>query len=133
MYGQRKPIAQRRPLFTPQITPDATAPLQRSPKPRIGLELDLSTTPNITEGETSELETDIETEIDEHYSPSASIHGNDDPSIGPVKRQRSPATLTQHDLMNMYFRKDTLIIRNVDLLRFVTLSSCSHSQRHSQF
>lgn len=30
------------------------------------------------------------------------------------------STLSQHDLMNMYFRKDTILFRNLDLLRYVS-------------
>ncbi|KAF8510469.1 phosphatidylethanolamine N-methyltransferase [Hysterangium stoloniferum] len=118
MYGQRKPIAQRTPLFAPQMARSATPPGARPRKPRAVLDMDISTTPTVTEGETSEPETDLETEMDEVYGPSTSVQQrNDSPSRAPpVKRPRAP-TLTQHDLMNMYFRKDTLIIRNIDPFR----------------
>jgi phosphatidylethanolamine N-methyltransferase len=82
-------------------------------------------TPAPTEGETAtetepetERETDVETDTPRSQltpspvgQPSRSQH-HDGNSLAP------PAS--QHDLMNSYFRKDTLFISNIDLLRYGT-------------
>lgn len=80
-------------------------------------------TPASTEGDTAteteletERETDLEADIPSH-SQSAALpieqpahceHRGEDAPLLPA---------SQHDLMNSYFRKDTLVISNVDLLR----------------
>ena len=119
MYGQRKPIALRTPLTTPPSTSPTlrtTSPgLSRSRSLPTAQELDLST-PAATEGETTETETELETELDESYSssrPSSEIV-----TTGAMKPRSRIQSLTQHDLINQYFRKDVIILRNVDLLRW---------------
>jgi phosphatidylethanolamine N-methyltransferase len=113
MYGQRKPIAQRIPLIplAPTTRTMFSGPLRLRPLTS-QLYVESSSTPAATEGETTETETELETELDDSYMSSgsnlASVHEN---------RTRSHA-LTQHDLMNFFFRKDVIILRNVDLLRY---------------
>ncbi|KAG6834035.1 phosphatidylethanolamine N-methyltransferase [Arthromyces matolae] len=90
-------------------------------------------TPNVTEGETA-TETELETEVDEEtvmtptphlinakppsskHQPKASVSsvssaGGD----GPTSNRKKPAS--QHDLLNKYFRHDTIVLKNLDLLR----------------
>ena len=83
-------------------------------------------TPSVTDGYTAtesetEMETDLEfpaSTLERSVSPrrtasSSTIRGSD-----PIARERSKS-LSQHDLFNLYFRKDVIGFRNIDLLRFV--------------
>ena len=38
----------------------------------------------------------------------------EEPEVGTPQKSK---TLSQHDLLNKYFRRDALVLRNVDLLR----------------
>ena len=112
MYGQRKPIAQRTPLIIPQPTTRTTYLTYSRPR---SLDSPLyvdSPTPTVTEGETTETETELDTELDESYMLPPSDHAR----IAEA-RPRSHS-LTQHDLLNFFFRKDVIILRNIDLLRY---------------
>lgn len=90
-----------------------------------------ASTPAATEGETAteseELitETETETEADGTTPPAratkrfgrlspSSVSSKDSLQIGQKKRQ----TISQHDLFHRYFRKDTLLLHNIDLLRY---------------
>ena len=95
-------------------------------------------TPSATEGETA-TETDgpmTETETETEYESkakapkrkqlkrrSASSLGSAG-SMSESARARRPGSpiMTQHDLMNRYFRHDTIFLHNVDLFRCVSLS-----------
>lgn len=122
-YGQKKLLASRIPI------PDEST-LSRKPsrssqtihQRNISLASDIST-PSATEGETAteteEFDTETETETD-------CIEVTTPRSGSPVARFYSSATrssktrvLSQHDLLNMYFRKDVIMLRNFDFLRFV--------------
>lgn len=118
MYGQRKPIAQRTPLILkPSTTRPMSPPLSR-PRPLTAPLYSESPTPAATEGETTETETELETELEDSYIISNTLAGGNSASDAET-RPRSHS-LTQHDLMNFFFRKDVIILRNVDLLRYVS-------------
>jgi len=79
--------------------------------------------PAPTEGDTAteiELETERETDIETDITPRSrrtKLSVEQPPRI-PLPDGNSPITpASQHDLMNSYFRKDTLFISNIDLLR----------------
>lgn len=105
MYGQRKPIAQRTPLVPSNLSRSSSSPTR--PKSLSKTDPELST-PGATESGTSDSDTELETEVDESYAPS--------PKSQDVKSTRQPM-MTLHDLMNFYFRKDTLGLYNLDLFR----------------
>ncbi|KAJ3491905.1 hypothetical protein NLI96_g367 [Meripilus lineatus] len=128
-YGQRKLLAQRTPLFP---TSTSRKPGESSGKSSHSHSRHVSTasaatdasTPAATEGETStesELDTETETELEyeniRRRRPD-SMSSVSTPTIGSTasKRARSPQ-LSQHDLLHRYFRKDTILFHNVDLLR----------------
>lgn len=142
MYGQRKPIAQRTPLFPHGTRGKSTStplPVDGSPSDMV----DLLSTPATTEGETateSELETETETELEYENShprikslkkvqPTSGISSpssfNSGVSLG-ARKQSSRVLMSQHDLLNKYFRRDVVILRNVDLFRYVL----SYRRRH---
>ena len=85
-------------------------------------------TPATTEGETAtETELETETEMEEehtrvletskpkHQLPLASAATD---ALRYKKKQR----ISQHDLLNRYFRRDVVVFRNIDLLRYVRSS-----------
>lgn len=147
MYGQRKAIAKRTPLFpansrskvvlqessgasSSTVTPGTTTPLVEADL------ADILSTPAATEGETAtetELETETEIEEENHggevtagrkqskHQPqlstasSVSAHsGISNDSTAPRYRRKA---ISQHDLLNKYFRRDAVVLRNIDLLR----------------
>lgn len=83
-------------------------------------------TPAPTEGDTG-TETELETEKETDFETDVTTRSQ--PPSFPVEQlshseptdETSPAS--QHDLMNSYFRKDPLLMSNVDLLRYVTHAS----------
>lgn len=116
MYGQRKPIAQRTPLIPSNISRSsltASGPPTR-PRSRSETDPDLST-PGATEGETSDPDSELDTEVDEAYTPARSITSSKDKPGFPQPM------MTLHDLMNLYFRKDTLMLHNLDIFRYFRL------------
>jgi len=120
MYGQRKPIAQRTPLNIPPPTARTFSPTYSRPRPLVSPLYLYSPTPTATEGETTETETELDTEIDESYLPSKLPRGD----LATVMETRSRShSLTQHDLMNFFFHKDVIILRNIDLLRYAFIMS----------
>ncbi|TFK48223.1 hypothetical protein OE88DRAFT_1664673 [Heliocybe sulcata] len=129
-YGQKKFIAQRTPLK--RISSRRGTPSDSSSRPQsISSAGDLAelTTPSATEGETEteteELNTETETEFEANVTKKeimkkAELTSSSSTStVTPgLKRTRSlGAADTQHDLMNRYFKQDTIILRNIDLLR----------------
>ena len=88
---------------------------------------DLST-PAPTEGDTAtetELETERETDIEADAAPASQrteFRVERQPCNEPPDENAPPTPASQHDLMNSYFRKDTLLVSNIDLLR---CHSCS--------
>lgn len=144
MYGQRKAIAKRTPLFPSR---PKSAPLPSSSEtagsstitsavgtPPIEADLaDILSTPAVTEGETA-TETEFETEMEidddtpitdvinqklskhqQHHSIASSVSskGGIDASAPRHKKK----AMSQHDLLNKYFRRDAVVIRNIDFLR----------------
>lgn len=89
-------------------------------------EAELLPTPAPTEGETAtetELETERDTDLEIEITPrlQRATLPFERPSRSPLPDGNTHATpASQHDLMNSYFRKDTLFVSNVDLLRWVT-------------
>lgn len=115
MYGQRKPIAQRTPLIISPPTTRIISPTYSRPRPLSSSVYIDSLTPAATEGETTETETELDTEVDDSYI-SPKLSGGAHTGIAAT-RLRSHSS-TQHDLMNFFFRKDVIILRNIDLLRY---------------
>ncbi|KAG7087767.1 phosphatidylethanolamine N-methyltransferase [Marasmius oreades] len=121
-YIKPKAIAKRTPILLPDAKP-------ASPTDSVYL-----TTPSATEGETAtDSELDTETEIEDD---SISVETNDFPRKRKRKhRQNTSSTgssqtgsgqvtphkkaISQHDLLNKYFRRDTLILKNFDPFRAV--------------
>ncbi|CAL1698213.1 unnamed protein product [Somion occarium] len=126
-YGQRKLLALRTPMHPstgrkPEegtTTTPKTRPRQLSVVSCAGTDV---STPPVTEGETAsetdELETDTETELDcdVPQPPRRKSQPSTKSSNPAVQRPRSPA-LSMHDLFNTYFRKDAVLLHNIDLLR----------------
>ncbi|KZT68012.1 hypothetical protein DAEQUDRAFT_728277 [Daedalea quercina L-15889] len=134
-YGQKKLLAQRSPL----ASASASVSLSTSRKSRdspvshdrqvSASSVDLPT-PSATEGETA-TETDgpvTETETETEYesktrAPKRKLQRRSVSSLGSAgsseSRARRPGSplLSQHDLMNRYFRQDTIFLHNLDLLR----------------
>ncbi|KAF8064345.1 phosphatidylethanolamine N-methyltransferase [Lyophyllum atratum] len=138
MYGRRKAIAKRIPLV-PNARQRATASASNalastSTAPVIEADpAEILATPAATEGETAtETELETETEIEEElgvingsatkpskHQPTLSINSVlSSNGIGgnTTARHRKKAT-SQHDLLNKYFRRDAVVLRNIDLLR----------------
>ncbi|KAJ6492894.1 phospholipid methyltransferase-domain-containing protein [Mycena vitilis] len=127
MYGQRKAIAKR----TPMRPRASAAPSAAStPVPSIA-ESDeyTSSTPSATEGDTA-TETDIETGTETegeanvpsgrrrtrlgHQQKPSNASSFSLTEAGPPKKKKP---MSQHDLFNKYFRRDTVVFKNLDLLR----------------
>ncbi|CAK5271251.1 unnamed protein product [Mycena citricolor] len=113
LYGQRKPIAKRIPV-KPRESSAADVPL-------LDLDDDLIPTPSVTEGETAsetELETETEGEMEDDTATSRRPGHFHKPSIGStISFEDKPKAVSQHDLLTKYFRRDTIILKNFDLLR----------------
>lgn len=142
-YGQRKILAQRIPIM-PRHKKSASVD-ERPSSPASGLrhrghaptgsvssissfasdQSDLRT-PASTEGETAtetELETERETDLEmdaASRSQRTASPGSQRSCSDPPDENTLPSPASQHDLMNSYFRKDTLFVSNVDLLRYST-------------
>lgn len=82
-----------------------------------------SSTPAPTEGDTAtetEIETERETDVETDIIPRLQrpLLPVEQPSRNPLPDGNIPTVpASQHDLMNSYFRKDTLFMSNIDLLR----------------
>jgi phosphatidylethanolamine N-methyltransferase len=146
-YGQRKLLAQRKPLImaAPTLTPAAT------PVAHTRLVSDSSTslvdvsglrTPSSTDGDTGTesdlVETDTETESEVPVSQPLSTPKIKSAPLRPVsltppnasgssrtsKRHSRSPMLSQHDLMNRFFHKDVIALANFDALRYVCCFGC---------
>lgn len=117
-YGQRKLLAQRTPLFPARRTPggDVSGSHSRQESADSAISGDIPT-PAATDGETAtETELDTETETEVVSAPlSHSASPRKRLSKGS-KRVASPVP-SQHDLLVQYFRQDTILFHNIDLLR----------------
>ncbi|KAL4071616.1 phospholipid methyltransferase-domain-containing protein [Scleroderma yunnanense] len=123
MYGKRKPIAVRKPLF-PLSTSKARQQKSETDTSHEDSAHESSTTPAATEGETaSESELETETETDSIATPKGnSRHTLDGPFVHTSKRGLSKTSssrlqVSEHDLYNKYFRRDAVILHNIDLFR----------------
>ncbi|EMD30910.1 hypothetical protein CERSUDRAFT_145741 [Gelatoporia subvermispora B] len=133
-YGQRKLLARRSPLLRAVSMDEETSskPLSRK-NSQTSVASTSASTPAATEGEsateTDELMTETETETETEYESRSSSRkakwrsglglagvAGVDQSAGSSRRSRVPVS-SQHDLMNSYFRKDAILLKNVDLLR----------------
>lgn len=139
MYGQRKAIAKRIPLYLAK-TRSQQAPLantlgstDNTHHADADIEfVDPSSTPSATEGDTA-TETDIETETEMDGQNTISQGGNlakfrlskhqtqlsagNSVSMNSSSPSPRKKTTSQHDLLHKYFRRDTVVLKNVDLLR----------------
>ncbi|THH19165.1 hypothetical protein EW146_g1941 [Bondarzewia mesenterica] len=118
MYGQRKPLAERVPLRRKAARSNATTPEPRCRIRSLSDAVDVLSTPSITDGETG---TETENETETEYDNSAKVLGTGTPSnisAVPVNmKQRSGSPTSQHDLLNRYFRQDTIFLHNLDIFR----------------
>ena len=119
MYGKRKPIAVRKPLFPldtnkayQQKDPSETAaPHEDNPH---------ESTPTATEGETaSESELETETETDAQATPKGQPRHVTAAMHGIPRRSSSRPRVSEHDLYHKYFRRDAVLLHNIDLFRYV--------------
>lgn len=139
-YGQRKILAQRIPVMprhkkTESVDGQSVSPAsggRNRGHVSTGSTSSMSSftsdqgnlsTPAPTEGDTAtetELETERETDVE------VEITSRSRQTTPPIERafydqsthENTPTTpASQHDLMNSYFRKDTLLMSNIDLLR----------------
>ncbi|KAK7448497.1 phosphatidylethanolamine N-methyltransferase [Stygiomarasmius scandens] len=130
MYGKPKILAKRTPLPSKCQKSEASAAesvassSRNTPSSTEADSADL-TTPSATEAETA-TETEFDTETEDGPSPSvrdskvrkhkqllstSSISSASVDFMAPVK------PISQHDLLNKYFRRDTVILRNLDVFR----------------
>ncbi|PFH50210.1 hypothetical protein AMATHDRAFT_4210 [Amanita thiersii Skay4041] len=120
MYGKRKVIAKRVPVTkgSPKSEKEATSGRRST---------DASSVPAMTDGETA-TETEIETETEMETIPCERAKHRTNSSISSSlsaeqiqgsgrRRAHQKESLSQHDLFNKYFRRDTVILKNLDLLR----------------
>ena len=124
MYGQRKLLASRVPLVV-------TKPRKATPSPRERLrtlptdEVEELTTPGPTEGDTAteseiEPETETETELDTPKVKDIPKFGSSTSLTSGTLTQATTAerkSTTQHDIMNRYFRKEPILLQNIDPFR----------------
>jgi phosphatidylethanolamine N-methyltransferase len=150
MYGKRKPIAKRTPLFPSNAKKDVESSINPNNLPL--KPDDYAPIPAIPKGNTSadteefESETEVEellpkakyfsnialtrhqqnlsiesaTSSDGHVGTRTSADNksaSSRPRSAKVGTPQKSKTLSQHDLLNKYFRRDALVLRNVDLLR----------------
>ena len=127
MYGQRKLLAQRIPISTTHecVNDDEDETKRRSTS--VDSASSIFSTPAATEGDTAtdtELDTETEVEHDVDYENNTTIL--DTPKVARsqdssvLSSNRKPLrALSQHDLLNQFFRKDLLIFHNFDPLRYV--------------
>ena len=133
-YGQRKPLAARSPIQPrpSRVPSEDSLEFSHIRKASSSSFSSISSiqetpTPAATEGETAteseELITDIETETEMARTPSGvkkfralSSKSSKDSFSRPAS-PRSRQSVSQHDLFHRYFRKDALLVHNLDLFR----------------
>ena len=125
-YGQRKPLAARSPVVPRSARKSSdegseTHSRQASISSTASME---APTPSATEGETAteseELVTDTETETELDGTTPAPKRFTASPTMAPKELSARPRrqTVSQHDLFHRYFRKDVLLLHNIDLFRY---------------
>lgn len=138
-YGQRKILAQRIPIMprhrkSPSVDGQPGSPpssARNRGHAQTGSVSSISSfasdqadlpTPPPTEGETA-TETELEMERETDVETDVTLRSERTFTVEHSCRSETPDEITlstpasQHDLMNSYFRKDTLLVSNVDLLR----------------
>ncbi|KAF7307888.1 Phosphatidylethanolamine N-methyltransferase [Mycena kentingensis (nom. inval.)] len=131
MYGQKKAIAKRTPVRTRRAmsasTSAATTPPNASTTGSPELDDYVSSTPSATEGDTA-TETDLETEIEvdglpaqpgrrRRHQATPSVASTTSFEGSPELKQMKERPMSQHDLFTKYFRRDTIILKNIDVFR----------------
>ncbi|KAJ7630115.1 hypothetical protein DFH06DRAFT_1272697 [Mycena polygramma] len=128
MYGQRKAISKRTPM-RPRSQRSSECRLYPSCSSIAESDEYTSSTPSATEGDTA-TETDLETETETegeanvpvgrrrtrsgHQQKPSNASSFSLTEAGPPKKKKP---MSQHDLFNKYFRRDTVVFKNLDLLR----------------
>jgi phosphatidylethanolamine N-methyltransferase len=124
MYGQRKPIAERIPLVP--ATSRKSGLKRHVSQPSIEDPAGILSTLAVTEGETAtetelDTDTDTDTELDpvskRQSSSTVALSYNSQGTATSVYIATSSQAISQHDLLHKYFRRDTVLLHNVDLLR----------------
>jgi phosphatidylethanolamine N-methyltransferase len=91
----------------------------------------LLSTPTATEGETATdsdaLDTEIEIDLDGKINDNGMVSAANSGTFTPPKRTATSGDremrrfkehgVSQHDLFNKYFRRDTVLLHNIDLFR----------------
>jgi phosphatidylethanolamine N-methyltransferase len=113
MYGERKPIALRKPISTSEAKKIQKVKRSSQLLPSVEDNTDHLSTPPATEGETA---TDTETETECEGKASDTLR-----SYRPTQPIILESAISQHDLHHKYFRRDVVILHNIDLLRQVRL------------
>ncbi|KAK0477038.1 phospholipid methyltransferase-domain-containing protein [Armillaria novae-zelandiae] len=130
LYGQKKAIAKRVPVNTRPKTASSPKSVSVEALPEVPPED--CPTPAATEGETA-TETDLETETEMEYDDRSPVDGFEgikrslhraELSTESASSARSheglpkkKKVLSNHDLLTKYFRRDTMIFKNLDLFR----------------
>jgi len=130
-YGQRKPIAQRTPLYrlAPRVktieSSQSTVPSPGRNSPLFAT--DTCTTPTVTDGETATesdaLATEPEGQSDSQPIQAAILQSGTftlpkrTAGLLAERKKIKERGTSQHDLLNKYFRRDTVLLHNVDLFR----------------
>lgn len=116
MYGQRKPLADRVPLQRKE-SPSHVNLAEHSNRGRSFSDpSDILSTPSITDGETA-----TETETETEYDGTVRRRKTATTAQPVITKQRSRSPMSHHDLLNRYFRKDTIFMHNLDVFRYATL------------
>ncbi len=129
MYGKQKLLASRIPLAQhPEVSRALQTPKAR-PRPLSPVDhnADVLSTPANTEGESAsdtelDTETEMEYEVDDttgRSSPNASTITSS-PLLSAATKTKTRA-ISQHDLLNRYFRNDTVMLHNLDPHRLVII------------
>lgn len=113
MYGKRKPIALRKPISASETKKIKKVHSSRQIPSSVEDNADQLSTPAATEGETA---TDTETETECEGKAPATLR-----SYRPKQPILLESTVSQHDLHHKYFRRDVVLLHNIDLLRQVRL------------
>lgn len=117
MYGKRKPIAVRKPLF-PLDTNKAYQKKDPSETDTSHEDTVHESTPPATEGETaSESELETETETESVGTPKGKPRPVTAAMHGLSRRSSSRPRVSEHDLYHKYFRRDAVLLHNIDLFR----------------
>ncbi|KAJ6578767.1 phosphatidylethanolamine N-methyltransferase [Mycena vulgaris] len=129
MYGKRSQIAKRTPVHPRTKPAPGTSGTPSDEVPPLDLGGYTSSTPSATEGDTA-TETDLETETElegetmelagrrrarpGHQQKASNASSF---SLSETNAPKKKKPMSQHDLLTKYFRRDTVVLKNVDILR----------------